>query len=137
MPILAECNSCGRQYQAPEEMAGRVVRCKQCGTAFQIPGGDEPNDPETDLNELAELERSHHSVPGYDAEAGDDPDAPAEEPASISARRNVRFSFPLAKELDHWGPTLLTLGGLLWLGTIYFQNDETKVLWIPAARFAV
>src|SRR5437868_3528603 len=66
MPIMVECNSCGKQYSAEPAMAGRRVKCKQCGNVFQIPmsvadgGGadDESQDDLSALTALAELERS-------------------------------------------------------------------------------
>ena len=57
MPIMVECSSCGKQYNAPDSMAGKRVKCKQCGQVFEIPGGQGVGD---DLSALSMLEKSFH-----------------------------------------------------------------------------
>lgn len=34
MPISIKCPSCGKGYQAPDALAGKRVKCKQCGAAI-------------------------------------------------------------------------------------------------------
>src|SRR5437867_7726677 len=41
MIILAEC-SCGRKIRASDKLAGRWVKCPQCGQAVLIPATDSP-----------------------------------------------------------------------------------------------
>src|SRR6187455_1418333 len=53
--ISTICTTCGRRYQAPDAMAGKKVRCKQCGTVFPIPGGDVDAAPD---DALAEFEKT-------------------------------------------------------------------------------
>ncbi len=36
MAISINCSSCGKHYQAADHMAGRRVRCKNCGNTFQL-----------------------------------------------------------------------------------------------------
>src|SRR4051812_8232152 len=67
MPITVECSSCGKQYNAPEAMAGKSVKCKNCGQIFQIPGGGEQGIVD-ELSALSMLERSFHE--GEPAPAG-------------------------------------------------------------------
>lgn len=38
MAITAVCTSCGKKFQAPDQFGGKRVKCKGCGTVFQIPG---------------------------------------------------------------------------------------------------
>jgi hypothetical protein len=42
--ITAVCPSCGKRFQAPEQFAGKKVKCKGCGVAFRI-GGESPAAP--------------------------------------------------------------------------------------------
>ena len=73
MAINAECNMCGRRYQAPPEMAGKQVRCKQCGNVFLVPVVDP--DADLDLDALAGVEQSFQPIPPprpADAEASED-----------------------------------------------------------------
>ncbi|QDS93626.1 hypothetical protein FF011L_23990 [Roseimaritima multifibrata] len=34
------CTQCGKRYQAPPELVGKVIRCKACGGEFQVPPAD-------------------------------------------------------------------------------------------------
>src|SRR5262245_60155895 len=38
MPIGVMCGNCGQQYQAPDTLAGKLVRCRQCASTIAIPG---------------------------------------------------------------------------------------------------
>ncbi|WP_428937626.1 hypothetical protein [Fontivita pretiosa] len=149
MAITAECTTCGRKYQAPDAMAGKRVRCKQCGNIFQVPQADIDSGP--DLNaiaELAELEKSFHAIDasmtsggsGMARAAPGEPFTDAESPPVAplrTGRTNVRFKFAYAKELDYWTPIVLTVGSLLWLGYQSLTRSETPVLWIKLARLAI
>lgn len=33
------CESCGKSYECSDDLAGRSLRCKQCGSVVRIPGG--------------------------------------------------------------------------------------------------
>lgn len=35
--LKCACASCGAKYRLPLEAQGRTVRCKQCGTRFEVP----------------------------------------------------------------------------------------------------
>jgi len=37
MPITFDCAGCGKCYTVPDDVAGRMARCKQCGTPNVIP----------------------------------------------------------------------------------------------------
>lgn len=39
MPLTATCPKCSQQYQLPEQLAGKNVKCKACGAAFVVGGG--------------------------------------------------------------------------------------------------
>jgi hypothetical protein len=39
MSVRAVCTGCQKTFNAPDELAGKKVRCKHCGTAFRVPGG--------------------------------------------------------------------------------------------------
>jgi serine/threonine-protein kinase len=47
MKLEAVCPTCGRQYKVEDSLAGRRVRCKQCGTRFAVadPVGGSPSTP--------------------------------------------------------------------------------------------
>src|SRR5687768_12994324 len=38
MPIVAECDDCRKRYSVDDRMAGKRVKCKNCGNVFTIPG---------------------------------------------------------------------------------------------------
>jgi ribosomal protein S27E len=39
-PISVCCDGCGKTYRAPEELAGRQIRCRNCGTAVHVPAAE-------------------------------------------------------------------------------------------------
>jgi hypothetical protein len=42
MPIAFSCHECDRRYQANEDLAGKRIKCKQCGTGLKVPGSRSP-----------------------------------------------------------------------------------------------
>jgi len=42
MPIIAQCNTCGKKYSVPEKYAGQIVPCRACGNPFSVPGDEGP-----------------------------------------------------------------------------------------------
>ncbi len=50
MSVVA-CSSCGKQYRATPELAGKRIRCKACGNVFSVPVGlfaAEPRTPDAE-----------------------------------------------------------------------------------------
>ncbi len=37
MAIVFTCNSCGKRFEVPENLAGKTGKCRQCGALFKIP----------------------------------------------------------------------------------------------------
>jgi hypothetical protein len=54
MPIAAECKSCHKRFKANDKLAGKKVKCPQCGGVIQIPTPPPPKEEEGDLYALAE-----------------------------------------------------------------------------------
>lgn len=48
MAIAVECDICGKQYKLNDSLAGKKVNCKACGSAMQVPGGDDDDVMELD-----------------------------------------------------------------------------------------
>jgi hypothetical protein len=42
MPIAFSCHECDRRYQAHEDLAGKRIKCKQCGAGLKVPGSRSP-----------------------------------------------------------------------------------------------
>lgn len=40
MPIAIQCGSCKSRFNAPEQMAGKAVKCSKCGQGIPVPGGN-------------------------------------------------------------------------------------------------
>lgn len=124
-------------------MAGKRVRCKQCGNIFALPDASFEEDM-PDLDAWAEAERSFHSVDATDAggsavrDGGDEGDSEySEEAAPLRrGRSNVRFRFPLAGELDIWLPRVLMVGGLAWLISLCLKRTEPNTTGLTIARLA-
>src|SRR5438046_917252 len=125
MAIIVECNSCGKQYNAPDSMAGKRVKCKQCGQVFAIPTLTGEMPPDDQLSSLAELEKSFHdgqpaqgtihagvAQPPTPAKLPDDEEDIPFAPRPGAGRANARFRFPFAPEIDQYLPPALVIGGL-------------------------
>jgi hypothetical protein len=55
MPIPIQCEHCHKKYNAPDSMAGKKIKCRNCGKVVSIPKLD---DEGPDVNLLAGLEGS-------------------------------------------------------------------------------
>jgi hypothetical protein len=51
MPIQFDCSECGKAMQAPENLAGRRVRCPFCQMVVTVPQGESPEDDVYDAEE--------------------------------------------------------------------------------------
>src|SRR5918993_402714 len=49
MSIPVQCEHCFKKYNAPDSMAGKKIKCRNCGKVFSVPGGA---DDELDLSSL-------------------------------------------------------------------------------------
>ncbi len=41
MTLIARCHECQKRYRVPDDRAGKRVKCKQCGTIFDVPPPDD------------------------------------------------------------------------------------------------
>ncbi|MFH1920211.1 MAG: hypothetical protein ABIP48_10040 [Planctomycetota bacterium] len=48
MPIPAECGSCHKRFKANDKLAGKKVKCPQCGGVIQIAAEAPPRAEEPD-----------------------------------------------------------------------------------------
>jgi hypothetical protein len=48
MSILVYCDECGQNAQVRDEMAGRSIRCRACGSSISVPGLDDVDDDDDD-----------------------------------------------------------------------------------------
>jgi hypothetical protein len=120
MPIATECPNCANKYNAPDQLAGKRVRCKVCGTVFAIqqPVADPDAPPDLSAIDDETADDLQATVSGRDATRLG---APAHrdfgDPASSSGsavRSAARFSYPGAKQVDQFlPPALLSLCPIL------------------------
>jgi hypothetical protein len=54
MPIKAECGSCHKRFKAPDKLAGKKIKCPQCGGAIPIPVPAPPQQAQGDTYGIAE-----------------------------------------------------------------------------------
>ena len=120
MAIVIRCNACGKQYNADDSMAGRRVKCRQCGNVMVVMRQAGDDDAGVDLEALAKLEQSFaghegggfgpvRTEPVLQRQAGTEGYDVHGERAS-AGRPNYRFTFPLAKQIDQWSPVVLVVG---------------------------
>jgi hypothetical protein len=143
--ITTKCSECGKHYEAPDHMAGRRVRCKNCGTTFQLPapvasaieeddapiamkrdedafsddGGDAPIDvaPPAAEDPADTPEGAYNSPPPLFNPEGESEDVFEDAFAAdfSPTRGNTPFIFPGSRQLDQWLPTILIAICLAWL----------------------
>jgi hypothetical protein len=164
MAISFQCGVCHKPYKAKEQMAGKRVRCKQCGSLVDVPVPADSLDPGLDLGALAgdaggsstELE-AVGSAAGIDAPettgavkeitptttrmeraAGTTAmDLAGATPGGTARVRPSRaFTFAYADLLDTWVPHVLVWGGLLWI-LLQTLGEDGSGAWLGWVRFAV
>src|SRR4051794_3736104 len=86
MPLQVPCPHCGAKLKAPDNAAGKKVKCKQCGQGFRIPGvplAGSAGDDDIPMADLVE------DVPA--------PPPPAKPVAALPSADPFDFSKPAAK----------------------------------------
>jgi len=131
MPIEVTCPGCGKQYSAPESLAGKRLACKNCGSALDVPvGGVRPSIDENSETRSAEpalrdaprapVAAQHASSSDTDVDS-DDPLASLEpgskpKPADVAMRYGRGFDFPHSREVDRFLPWALVVGAAVLIG---------------------
>lgn len=116
MKIQVACESCNKSYSVKPELAGRRVKCKQCGHQFRIPESDPEVVPVIDVEPLPDRSTS---APSATAASPIVPVAtPANVPGSGALEKNVMNAFPqnaTERGFDHANPPNLNhmLGGTM------------------------
>lgn len=67
MSIVVNCPKCQAKLRGPDELAGRMVRCKSCQEKFRVPGGD-PAGSVSDTQQLSVV-GSSMAIPAVPAKA--------------------------------------------------------------------
>lgn len=145
MAISTQCNQCGKRYNAGEHMAGKRVRCKQCGNIFALPAASGEDEVLGDLSALAGLEpggtavgEASPVVTRDEAAGRSRMERPAEDPGEFglaspdgrgAPRRNLPFHFPFADVVDQWLPLLLAVGGAAWVAIQAIHADKSGSGW--------
>lgn len=85
MPISAKCSSCGGQINAPDQLAGRTVKCPKCATVLRLPAA-----AVSAIQAMPPLPSPAAPAPGVAAPLAFDFDAPSQpEPGSEPAQRGA------------------------------------------------
>ena len=61
MRIATECPACLAELQIPEELAGKTVKCLECGGHVYVPGGEDDSPEETEQARRRDDEPEDHS----------------------------------------------------------------------------
>lgn len=54
MPIQFPCEGCSRPLSAPDDKAGKLAICPECGARLRVPGGNAPSRPQVTFESLPE-----------------------------------------------------------------------------------
>ena len=108
MPITATCDECFTEYKVKEDLAGKKVKCRQCGAAVQIPkaGRSAPADEFSWTSDDAEAD---------DREA---PRLPSRKKASQNARSTKRSRHRSNSRPSIWRADLLTSSNAAWCAAV-------------------
>ena len=63
MAISFQCSHCKRSYTTSEQLAGKTVKCKQCGQAVKVPSASAPAPSDVDMYGLAEMDHGERAQP--------------------------------------------------------------------------
>jgi hypothetical protein len=133
------------------------VKCKFCGTIFQVPLATPSPDEDSELDALEQLEKSASGlepespegstiksrlIPRDEKHLKANPHAdeiPVAGPVPTQGRANVLyFRYPGARQIDQWLPLGLLLLGLAGLAAVIAGTRDTDDLtWIAISRFLI
>jgi hypothetical protein len=142
MAIQAQCTSCGKVYSADDSLAGRRMRCRECGNIFALPALNQPqqDEPENDLSALAGPQESDSNGSTYAGHhPGNAPESDSDSPQEYvsGSRFRPRLNYPYAVVVDRWLPILLLIGGLAWVIFAAMKYDETNRPGLIVSRIIV
>jgi predicted Zn finger-like uncharacterized protein len=146
MAITVECSNCGRRYNVDDSIAGKTVKCRQCGNLITVPrSASEGLDPDVDLNTLSALaeapmgdeQAAMQRMPRVDARPGSEERVAGDEEPQTFGRPNFRFTFPYARQVDQYLPMILAVIGIFVAGFVIVQNDTSQRAWMVVLRFLV
>jgi acetyl esterase/lipase len=63
MAISFQCSHCKRSYTTSEQLAGKTVKCKQCGQAVKVPSATAPAPADLDVYGLSEMDHGERNEP--------------------------------------------------------------------------
>jgi len=113
MAIEVQCDACQQQYRLPEKMAGKRVRCRDCGAAIDVPTiavRDDENQEITDLSDFESgIAQSNESEWTSDVNPFDLPTSFKEMRGRLVPRPITPFRYPFNDIVDSMLPWLLVL----------------------------
>lgn len=100
MTIQVTCQGCGKQYAAKDELAGKAVRCKNCGSTVRVPQ-PEVDLAKVDLSDLGEIEAPSQAQP-----------LPPVRPAKAATQAKLALAFA---KLGRWKIPVVAAAAMLVL----------------------
>lgn len=150
MGITAVCDACGKKYQAADRMAGKRIKCRNCGAAIQLPGGTDGTSPDDtasggdakwELGTAFGTEESSGEAPAMEANfGGQGAGGVSEEHADAPPRkRSEWYRNPTVRIIDRWLPPATALIALLSIAGSTYSATSTENLpfWVFGTRMAV
>ncbi|HWE01932.1 MAG TPA: hypothetical protein VG326_05930 [Tepidisphaeraceae bacterium] len=119
------CPNCRKRYLASGDLAGKRVKCRSCGSAFDVPG-----DGPSDVVAPPAASSGATAAPNFNAQDVE-PDFGACEPL---LRPNTKHKFPIAAALDRWLPLALTSVAGLWVFYETLEDHRAGPAWVSLLR---
>jgi hypothetical protein len=116
MAIAVECQDCHRSYKVDDKLAGKKVKCRNCGALLRVPGEESTDDGQQQcLSCGKEFARGTRVCPhcGFNTYTGEKEAVPGEDAEAERERKNKRWvrraGSPLLATLDTLTKGVLTL----------------------------
>jgi predicted Zn finger-like uncharacterized protein len=150
--LIVQCTNCRARFNAPDEFAGRKVRCRKCSTVIAVPlaranaGGGENGKDVLYADELESLDDQDfsggggRSVPHAGGPRLDlvDPDELFQQASAHfdPPRSNALYPYPLSGQIDRWLPFLIVVPSFAWLCSQAFRtaSDAGMPGWVGLVR---
>lgn len=137
MPIKVACPSCGHQYQVADALAGKKVKCKECGGIIAIPAPGSEEDFDFGAIDV----EPEQPAPGRSSAGArvEQPryEQPVDEEEPAGGEAIPEYNFKGAPVVQSVVPAILGAGCLGWMAVQAFRADDPNHGWVGPFRAAV
>ena len=139
--MIVQCTSCRTRFNAPDEFAGRKVRCRKCHAILMVPYSTAGGRDVLHGDSLEHLDEQGYSSSGRGGLELVDPDELFQRVSSEfeAPRSNALYAYPMSHQVDRWLPAVLALLPFAWVCSQVFTTASAAALpaWVAVLRLTV